>query len=78
MAEQEQQKETRTIRFTEVGSKKGVQEVELGPGESLKDLLARQGVTGDREVRVNSNIASDGTELQNDDFVMALPRVVGG
>lgn len=76
MAEQEQ--ERRTVRFTEVGSKKGVQEVELGPGETLKDLLARQGVTADREVRVNNNIASEGTELQDQDFVMALPRVVGG
>lgn len=78
MAEQEQEKQTRTVRFTEVGSKKGVQELELGPGETLKDLLTRQGVTADREIRVNSNIASDGTELEDQDFVMALPRVVGG
>lgn len=78
----EENKETaqaaRTVRFAEVGNRKGVTEVELGPNETLKDLLAKAGVADDREIRINNNIASEGTELQEGDFVMALPRVVGG
>jgi molybdopterin converting factor small subunit len=79
MADTTQEKaETRTIRFAEVGNRKGVVEVDLGPDETLKDLLAKQGVAADREVRVNNDLASEGTELKEGDLIMALPRVVGG
>lgn len=81
MTEKEKQAEateTMKVRFAEVGNRQGVIEVDLGPGETLKDLLAKQGVTEDREIRVNNDIASPGVELAPGDLVMALPRVVGG
>lgn len=66
------------VRFAEVGNRKGIVEVDLGPNDTLKELLTRQGVTEDREIRVNNTVASDGMELQDGDLIMALPRVVGG
>jgi sulfur carrier protein ThiS len=66
------------VRFNQVGDKKGIQELDLPEGATVADLLKETGVRDTREVRVNNNIASEATELKEDDLVMALPRVVGG
>lgn len=78
MTDEAKQEAGRTVRFAEVGDRKGVQEIQLGANDTLKDLLAKAGVTDDREVRVNNNIASEGVELKEGDFITAIPRVVGG
>lgn len=66
------------IRYAEVGNRQGIIDVDLGPGATVKDLLKKQNVGEDREIRVNNEVVSPGVELQEGDLVTALPRVVGG